>query len=415
MLDQAIQIFLDERKEQWLKGKISGTTTDEEKEKFERQAAEKFSLPILLPDMAKRAGQLSLSSHPAKYSHPGAKPTPVIAEAEGAIDGFLRTGNVHVELDVLGNAAALDVYKFLSLKMTDGKTILAHLKNKSSFIKEQFQIPAVPFDELEQGLLEIIKDKTSSIKTSDKVKQVYFPVNGEGYHLLSILTPSNIIYELKNRIMNMHFSDDAKEIRAAKNANKPHERNLSEIYGLSVIGYGGTKPQNISVLNSENGGKAYLLLSMPPSLKTQTVRPPKVNFFSDSLWPKLFKDDFQKFHDLLTSDARNIHVRKRIKSVIKSIFYQVADRLWMIRKLESGWSDHDTYQRLAAFQKIWLDQQYQEMRKQDLQWFESVKQGLARWFVNTYPALLTGKALPIGDEHIRHIKAIIEDCEEALQ
>jgi CRISPR-associated protein Csy1 len=41
---------------------------------------------------------------------------------------------------------------------------------------------------------------------------------------------------------------------------------------LTAIGYGGTKPQNISVINNQNSGFSYLLPSMPPILtkrKTQ--------------------------------------------------------------------------------------------------------------------------------------------------
>ncbi|MBN4071571.1 hypothetical protein JYT30_00245, partial [Desulfotalea psychrophila] len=75
MLDSAIQVFLDERKEIWLKSKIKGKTTDEEKIVLERQATEEFSLPSWLPRAAKRAKQLSLVSHPGKFSHPSAKTT----------------------------------------------------------------------------------------------------------------------------------------------------------------------------------------------------------------------------------------------------------------------------------------------------------------------------------------------------
>ena len=414
MLDPAIQFFLDERKEQWLKSKIKGKTTDEEKEEFERQATEKFAWSTWLPDAAKRASQLSLVSHPSKFSHPGARTTSVIATAKGLPDGFLRTGNVIANLDVLGNAAAMDVYKFLSVKIADGETILAHLEKKSTVIKEPLTVSTLPINEIELGLLAIKQNIDATIKTSAKVKQVYFPVKKAGYHLLSILSPSNIVYKLKEHINRMHFSEEAKDAREAKRANKFHNEGFSEIYGLSVIGYGGTKPQNISVLNSQNGGKAYLLPSMPPELSARSIQPPRINFFSDSLWPKAFKDDFQKFHDQLITEMNNIHVRKRRDGIIRNIFYQVANRLWMIRSLDSGWSDFDNYHGLPKFQKIWLDQQYQESRNEDLQWFEPVRSGLSRWFINTYSNLMGSNALALGDDHLKHIKTLIEECEGAL-
>ena len=415
MLDSAIQVFLDERKELWLKSKIKGKTTDEEKIVFERQASEEFSLFTWLPKAAKRAKQLSLVSHPGKFSHPSAKTTSIIAVAQHVPDGFLRSGNVDADLDVLGNAAALDVYKFLSLEMNDGKTILVHLEEQSVFIKEQLTIPSVSFPEIEQGLLAIKQDSDASVKTSGRVKQVYFPVKGIGYHLLSILTPSSLLYKLRERINIMRFSDESKEVRVAKNSEKYLDKELSEIYGISVIGFGGTKPQNISVINSQNGGAAYLLSSMPPELTTRTIHPPSTNFFTQSLWQKAFFNEFQRFHNQLISDTNNIHVRRKVARSIKSIIYQVADRVWMLRYLEPGWSDSDSYTRLPQYQKLWVDQQYVESREEDTQWFDTVKKELSLWFFDTYRDLLGDKAISIGDDQLPHIKKMIDECEEALR
>jgi len=83
-----------------------------------------------LPNAAKRAGQMSLSTHPCTFSHPSARKnkngyvTPVMANADSFADGYLRSGNVVVEIDALGNAAVLDVYKFLTLEMEDHKKLL---------------------------------------------------------------------------------------------------------------------------------------------------------------------------------------------------------------------------------------------------------------------------------------------------
>lgn len=415
MIDPAIQKFLNERKELWLNKKIKSKTTEEEKADFTKQASEKFALESWLPDAAKRAKQLSLVSHPGKFSHPSAKTTSIIAEAPRGNDGFMRTGNVNVDLDVLGNAAALDVYKFLSVKLADGKTILSHLEDNTTPIEDQFTFASISFEEIKQGLLAIKQDDDSLVKTSGKVKQVYFPVAQGDYHLLSVLTPSNIMYKLKERINIMHFSDEAKEARGAKKANKSHGTALSEVYGLSVIGYGGTKPQNISVLNSQNGGAAYLLPSLPPELSPRKVQPPRVNFFTNSLWPKAFTKDFQKFHKLLVADTNNIHIRAQRDWQIRAIIYQVVDRMWMIRSLDSGWSDRDHFQSLPYVQKIWLDQQYSGERNDNSQWFPVIQKELARWFRNTYAKLLAQKALALGDNELPHIQKIIAECEEALR
>ena len=418
MLDTAIQNFLDERKKKWLKPKITGNTTDEEKEAFEAEATEKFSLEICLPFEATRAKQIGITSHPAKYTHPDIKKDEIsfiTNPPRKAADGFVRTGNVDdIKLDAFGGAAGLAAYAFLTIVLKDGKTVLQHLEEETEEIKNQLDIPENSFAEMRSMFLKVRQSNNGSTITDGRLKQIFFPVK-DHYHLLSILTPSGLMYKLKERINDMHFSDEAKEAREARKANQPHEKGFPEVYGLSVIGYGGTKPQNISVLNSQNGGKAYLLSSMPPELSKWSIQPPRVNFFSDSLWPKAFKGEFLKFHDQLISEVNNSHVRKRRDWIMRDIFYQVADRLWMIRYLDGGWSDSDYYRDLPEFQKIWLDQQYKEDRKKDLQWFESVRIGLALWFRHTYSILLGNKAMALGDDHLGHIKTIIDDCEEALR
>ena len=414
MIDPVITQFLEDRKEKWLKGKVKSNTNDDEKEKFRQQAAIEFSLEVWLPNAAKRAKQLFLVSHPGKFSHPSAKISSVIATSSTSNDGFLRTGNVVVELDVFGNAAAMDVYKFLNLQLKDGKTILTHLENNTSVIKEQLFISSVTFAEIAHNFLLIKENGGTAISTSCNVKQVFFPVGSE-YHLLSILNPSGIMFKLKERINTLRFSDEAKAARDSKKKNTPSVTGFSEMYELSVIGYGGTKPQNISVLNNQNGGTAYLLRSMPPDLTPRSIQPPKTNFFSNTLWADVYKDQFQKLHAVFIDERNNIHIRNKRDRIVKNIVYLVVDRLWMVRYLEAGWSDTANYRQLPKHQKIWLDQHYATTRDNNTEWIIPVKNDFTRWFVNTYTKLLGKNALGLGDDQLLYFNTMISECEEALR
>jgi CRISPR-associated protein Csy1 len=77
-----------------------------------------------LIDASKRSGQLSVTTHPPKFSHPDAKIDAIIAKCNQKNDGLLRSGNVKIGLDVVGNAASLDVDKFLRLELDNNLTIL---------------------------------------------------------------------------------------------------------------------------------------------------------------------------------------------------------------------------------------------------------------------------------------------------
>lgn len=413
MTDPAIQGFLRERKEARIKSKTKASMTEEEVLEIEREASEEFSPQSWLPKAAKRAGQLSMVSHPGKFSHPSAKISSIICSDSHSPDGFLRTGNAGAGLDVFGNAATLDVYKFLSLTLQDGRTLLEHLEQESSEIKAEFQLTTTPFSELRAGFL-AIKNDGSPLRTHERVKQVYFPVD-EGYHLLSIATPSGLMFKLKARINEIRFSDQAKAARDAKRKGQCDEQGFAEIYNLTAIGFGGTKPQNISILNSQNGGVAYLLQSLPPSLSRQSIPPPKQSFFDNTLNPWVYRESFQAFHKLLATDYNNVNIREGRDKLIQHIVSQVIEKMWMIRQLPPGWSEAERAADLPEFQKIWLDEAKEEQRDSEDEWLMKVEKALARWILLAYRKVLGKQAKQLGDDELAHIHKIIRANEEGLR
>jgi len=411
MLDPAIENFLSERKAARIKKNLKPGISDEEKETIELEAADAFHLSNWLPDAAKRAGWLSMLTHPGKFTHPSAKSNAIIANAEPKPDGFLRTGNANADLDVLGNAAALDVYKFLSLTLTDGQTVLAHLEQTSEQIQAQFKLSTQPFEELQQGLL-AIKQTSDTAKTSEKIKQVYFPVD-DGYHLLSILTPSGLMFKLKERINILRFSDQAKQAREDRRHQVHNEQGFDELYNLAVIGFGGTKPQNISVLNSQNGGTVYLLPSLPPQLEIRAIQPPKTSFFKDSLYYKHYQDSFKALHRLIAANHNNIDIRDGRDYWIESIAEQVIEKVWQLRQLDAGWSEATN---LPLAQKIWLDAAYLEQRENEDDWLDEITRSLVDWFRFAYEKTVAkDKAIFLGDVELAHIRTVFTAMQEDLR
>lgn len=421
MLDPAITDFLKSKKEDFLKKKTKSSTSYEVKLKLEQEANDKSSLKEWLIDASNRAYQLSFSSHPAKFVHPDAKATSIIAKCTQKNDGLLRYGNVAVDLDIFGNAAALDVEKFLRLKLQDNKSILQHLEHKTDYIKQQFEIKNLSFTDIRNNFLKI---KQSNLEqTSNKLKQVYFPVDGD-YHLLSILTPSGIIYKLKDRINEIRFSDENKKLKKALISFDSINGKINNISNLTAIGYGGSNPRNISVLNMKNTKKinnvdsafSFLLYSMPPQFKKRKTQPPKTNFFDNCLWGKLFKDEFDDFNQILVWQKNNKDIRNKRDSIVINSITKVARIIENIRTINNGWSDNDTYRGLDEWQKIWLDNQYQEIRnddKQNQQYLEKAQSGFANWFINNYKTISDSKTL--GSDDIDHIKNILKQDQELLK
>lgn len=413
MLDEAIVTFLSERKAT----KLKGVSDSEQIQKIE----ETFYPENWLPDAAKRAGQLSLVSHPSKFTHPSAKTSSLIFDGNKFADGFLRTGNVNVGLDASGNAGAMDVYKFLSLELADGKTVLKHLEENTDYIQQQFKFPSVSFDELRDNFLAIKQDKSSKIRTSGQVKQVYFPVEDD-YHLLSVLTPSGLMFALKEKIQSIRFSEQTESARNAKKNNAFDEHGFDELYDLAVIGFGGKTKKgqnNISVLNSKYSGTAYLLSSIPPSLKIRNFQIPTTDFFKNCIYPKLYKDSFyqfdywinSKFDDGIKKYVDRFTQKEKQREIINLVIDDVITTyVWQLRELNAGWSEKTT---LPMYQRIWLDNAFLKERENTDDWLNQVIKNLASWFMKGYKKVVQDFEV-LGGEEFFHIRTIIEENSDGL-
>lgn len=420
MLDPAIVTFFSERKEAWLKKNLKAQMDEKEKIQKQRECEETFSLKNWLPNAAKRAGQMSISTHPCTFSHPSARKnkkdyvTSVIASSERKNDGFLRSGNVQVEPDALGNAAALDVHKFLMLEMSDQKKLLTHIQEESNLARELLGVEESQYVELRDGFLKMIASDSSAI-TSSKIKQVYFPLNFSGdYHQLSLLTNSASLFELRERIDKIRFSEDYKEARLLKKDNKYSSNGFREIYGITTIGYGGTKPQNISVLNNQNAGKAHLLLSMPPKLVSRSVRMPKQNFFTETLSPWHVKEIFYTFSRFLNMSIKNVVVREnRDKFVIEYLDY-VIEKMWQVRSLFQQ-QNYNPPHYLPSHQAIWLLPDREQEREETDEWLDKLVLEIAQNFVRSYEKVAGKQVIKLGDAEFQEFFKVIEQEKEVLR
>ncbi len=403
MLDNAIQVFLLERKAAKLKS-LGNKATDS-------QVEESFLPENWIPEAAKRAGQLSLVSHPSKFTHPSAKTSSIVFKSEFIADGFLRSGNVDAELDVFGNAAALDVYKFLSLRLMDGQTVLEHLENDTSIIRAQFSVVSTPFEKLRFNFLAIKRDKFPKVRTSSQVKQVYFSVD-DNYHLLSILTPSGLMFALKDHVQKMRFSDETKQAREAEKNNVCHSEGWDEIHDLVVIGFGGTKPQNISVLNNKFHGESYLLTCIPPQLKTRSIVPPTTEFFKSMANASLYKEGFKAFHLSITQEGTGFSLSGRQNNVIHCMMEAMVGRIWQLRQFEAGWSERT---HLPQYQKIWLDSLWTQERVKDESWLPLIIQGFVLWFVDGYKKMMGKEAKVLNEAILSEIRALIEENKDGFR
>lgn len=234
-----------------------------------RELEHRYEPQVWLTDAAKRAGQISLVTHAAKFTHGDSKSSSIYSEAvakEGYLSSTMLSG---LESDAVGNAAALDVAKLLQTDV-QGDSLLACLKRGDDRPLAAFTDNIALLDEWVTGFSRALV--TGEPVSHKLAKQNYFPV-GDSYHLLSPLFATSFVHALHQKMTTLRFGDDVKAIRQAKREQTWHPKPLVLFPDSVEMHFGGTKPQNISWLNSVRGGRVWLLPARPPQWK-RTEKPP---------------------------------------------------------------------------------------------------------------------------------------------
>ncbi|BBN83870.1 type I-F CRISPR-associated protein Csy1 [Pseudoalteromonas sp. A25] len=430
MIDKAVDAFFEERKAAWLKKNTKASMSGDEIQQTHMECESVFSLQNWLPNAAKRAGQISISTHPCTFSHPSARKnkngyvSSIIAKSEASNDGFLRSGNVEVVADSLGNAAALDVYKFLTLVLEDGQTLLQHLEQDTDLAQRLFRTTpmheASDYEALKEGFLAMTAP-SKDVVTSSKIKQVYFPLTAKNsddvsYHQLSLLTASGILFALRKRLDTMRFGDEIKLAREQRKANLAHPTHC-EVSNLTTIGYGGTKPQNISVLNNQNGGKAHLLMSMPPKLQRRDIHFPRSDFFAQVVRYRHCQTQFKALdvlYRLPSEHFNNMHTRAKRDELYQSVIDHVIEKMYLIREVAVQ-QYVATSSGLAQAQRVWLCPEHEQQRLETDSWLDEICDAIVNFMFHGYEKTLGNKAITLSYAERQHMKQVVHDNKEFLR
>ena len=185
-----------------------------------------------LTDAAKRAGQINLVTHAAKFTHGDSKSSSIYSEAV-AQEGYLSTAALSgLDTDAVGNAAALDVAKLLQTRVDGGDSLLASLKRGDHAALAAF---ADGENQLREWIAGFSRALTPGEPASHKLaKQGYFPV-GEGYHLLSPLFATSLVHAMHQKMIAFRFGDVVKAIWKARRERTWHPAPLALFPDAAVL------------------------------------------------------------------------------------------------------------------------------------------------------------------------------------
>jgi CRISPR-associated protein Csy1 len=398
--------------------KLSQSTSDVDQQKVEAlqqkllNEKEKFEPRNWLTDAAKRAGQLQFVTHTIKHIHGDAKGSNVYARStnEKGKQGVLCSQSIsYPVIDICGNAAALDVGKLLMQVSFQDKTLVdSILSNDSEPLK-----PIAENEQQAQAWVAGFKQVFSSKELSSHklAKQVYWPLSTESgdteYHLLSPLFASSFaqeVYDTRRKQRDIQFSKDD-SVKASGYDIMPN---------LAVQTYGGTKPQNISQLNSQRGGKNFLLDNRPPVWQEQEKPPLNMKSVFDSLFPSKAYKKAKAAHRLkyyletVYPRESNFDIRqcraKGVDGLVDILLLMAAS----IHSHPAGWSEGPEC-KLPLEEKLWLDPkraEYDEGFRNEIDkklWHDVIADKFATWL----NATLQSKTLSLGDVEHRQWKVLV--------
>jgi CRISPR-associated protein Csy1 len=353
-LRASISTFLSER----LEGKLEKLPLDDPK----RAELQRQLLPSAwLEDAARRVSQIQAVTHSLKPLHPDAKgsslfchPTelPAIAEVGSHLLGAT------FDMDVVGNAAALDVYKFLKLVHV-GRSLLDLAAASDVDFRAALSDDPDQADAWMAAFAGLASARGNPASHTN-AKQLYWPVHdnvhdGASYHLLAPLYPTSLVHRIYKTVEDDRFGDATKAAREARKAKQMHDRPLHDYPNLAIQKLGGTKPQNISQLNSERRGDNLLFASLPPTWKRDEVRPllNTDSLFGSYGWRvRRTVADLRRFME--SDPARKLETRARRDAMVDDLLDELVNFTAEFDALESAWSRHDDC-RLPAAHRRWLD------------------------------------------------------------
>ena len=373
-LRACIHAFIDAR----LQDKLNKLNDDEHEQRV--KLLEDHRPAVWLESAAKRVAQIQLATHTLKPIHPDARGSNLHVRDSLPEQPGLASSRILQEADddVVGNAAALDVFKLLKIEH-DGQTLLQRI------LANDPQVAAALSDDPQQGaawqaaFAGIVANK--AVPASHTLaRQLYFPLEDGTYHLLAPLFPTSLIHRLQRTLRNDRFGDEAKTAREARRDGKDWPHGYREYPDMAIQKFGGTKPQNISQLNSERYGENWLLASMPPQWQSAQVRLP---LGVSSVFDRAFgaqrrvRELTGALRDFLQNTKHNnVHIRRKRAAMVAAICDELLQYAASLQALEPGWTERDDCL-LHPAERRWLDPQHPQVAVPD--WQEQVSLRFGNW------------------------------------
>lgn len=392
-------------------------------------AHEKYQLAAIL-EKGRKANGMTIATHITKGIHPDLKikHTTNLAVCFEELPTLGELGS-HVLnsqeslADATGdgayNASAYELYLLLDCKV-EGATLGALLQSSDADAVSALGHEPVEAEQVAEEIVFLLENKCVKPATHALGKQIYWlsgtnPASDKDYCLLAPLYPASLVHQAYLQIHPTRYGLKNLAARKARRDGNVHECAYEEYPDWALQKMGGTKPQNVSHLNSERRGDNYLLSSLPPPAWKTNQR--YLPLHANSVFERAFGTrrtvrgavkTFLAF--LLTDPEPNRPTRQKVDNFLDSLIDELIVYAGELQSQPAGWTLDKRYENLALPEKLWLDPQRAAMSDEGefaqhwhrQEWPAQVGKRFAHWL----NAQLQGK-LPVGDAEAREWQRVL--------
>lgn len=392
-------------------------------------AHEKYQLAAIL-EKGRKANGMTIATHTTKGIHPDLKikhttNLAVCFEELPTLDelGSHVLNSQESLADATGdgayNASAYELYLLLDCKV-EGATLGALLQSSDADAVSALGHEPVEAEQVAEEIVFLLENKCVKPATHALGKQIYWlsgtnPASDKDYCLLAPLYPASLVHQAYLQIHPTRYGLKNLAARKARRDGNVHECAYEEYPDWALQKMGGTKPQNVSHLNSERRGDNYLLSSLPPPAWKTNQR--YLPLHANSVFERAFGarrtvratvKAFLAF--LLTDPESNRHTRQKVDDFLDNLIDELIVYAGELQSQPAGWTLDERYDNLALSEKLWLDSQRAAMPDEGefaqhwhrQEWPEQVGKRFAHWL----NAQLQGK-LPVGDAEAREWQRVL--------